>query len=124
MHCWCPRSVFTFGLNTEFYLFFRLTCPFCNTMPSFKIYNLPNSIDCEFNEVTLVCIFLNLIFYLIFQYIHFHDHTIIKRLFVSKPTCPLGQIYKDFFQVKPLYLYAYTTLKLLHKHTHRNNSVI
>lgn len=102
MQCWCLRFIFIlryiFGLNTEFCGFLRLTCPFCNNIPSFKIYSLPNIIDCEFNELTLLCIFLNLIFDLIFQYLHFHDHTTTKRLFVSKLTCPQVKFIKISFK--------------------------
>lgn len=106
-----------FWFKYRVFQFFRLTCPFYNNIPSFKIYKLPNIIDCELKELTLLCMFLNVIFYFTFQYLHFYDCTTTKRLLYLRTKMSFGQIFKDSFQVKPLQLYAY----ILHRHI--NNSV-
>lgn len=68
MQCWYISFIsilwHIFGLNSELFFgvyFLSFTCPFCDTICSFKIYNLLNIIDYVFNEAILLYIFLNLI---------------------------------------------------------------
>lgn len=119
MECWCLRFIslsrYIFGLKTEFCGFLDLHALFITIFLHSRFITFPISLTVILMNLRY-CVYFKSNFYLVFQYLHFHDHANTKRLLFSKLTCPFGQIFKDFFQVKPLQLQAYITLKTTEEH--------